>query len=47
MVSNRDIAIEVAEMEMLSIECRELYVASEMNAIAIEEQLWLMETGAL
>ena len=47
MVSNRDIAIEQAEMEVFNNECRELYVALEMNAIAIEEQLWLMETGAL
>jgi hypothetical protein len=47
MVSNRHIALEQAEIEMLKDECKALAFAIEMNAMAIEEQLWLMETGAL
>ena len=48
MVSNRDIALEQAEMEMQeALELDQYKIDCKHSEQCIQEQLWLMETGAL
>lgn len=48
MVSNRDIALEQAEIEMQeALELDQYKIDCKHSEQCIQEQLWLMETGAL